>query len=222
MERPEEGVQDKLIQNDMQRVLLVLSLLITSVAQAQSIQVKNPLMWTDAPDPDIIRVGDYYYLVTTTMHLFPGGPVMRSRDLAHWETISYLFDEIRDTPRYDLQEGSVYGRGQWATSLRYHKGTFWALFVANDDPHMSMVFRTDDPAKGWTLHSRLPAYHDASLFFDDDGRVYVFFGSGDIHLVELEPDLTGEKRGGVRRRLLVAEYGKTRDCLSKFEHRGAV
>ena len=60
MERPEEGVQDKLIQNDMQRVLLVLSLLITSVAQAQSIQVKNPLMWTDAPDPDIIRVGDYY------------------------------------------------------------------------------------------------------------------------------------------------------------------
>lgn len=73
MERPEEGVQDKLIQNDMQRVLLVLSLLITSVAQAQSIQVKNPLMWTDAPDPDIIRVGDYYYLVTTTMHLFPGG-----------------------------------------------------------------------------------------------------------------------------------------------------
>lgn len=206
----------------MQRVLLVLSLLITSVAQAQSIQVKNPLMWTDAPDPDIIRVGDYYYLVTTTMHLFPGGPVMRSRDLAHWETISYLFDEIRDTPRYDLQEGSVYGRGQWATSLRYHKGTFWALFVANDDPHMSMVFRTDDPAKGWTLHSRLPAYHDASLFFDDDGRVYVFFGSGDIHLVELEPDLTGEKRGGVRRRLLVAEYGKTRDSLSKFEHRGAV
>lgn len=73
MERPEEGVQDKLIQNDMQRVLLVLSLLITSVAQAQSIQVKNPLMWTDAPDPDIIRVGDYYYLVTTTMHLFLEG-----------------------------------------------------------------------------------------------------------------------------------------------------
>lgn len=51
MERPEEGVQDKLIQNDMQRVLLVLSLLITSVAQVQSIHVKNPLMWTDAPAP---------------------------------------------------------------------------------------------------------------------------------------------------------------------------
>lgn len=163
--------------------------------------VENPYMWTDVPDPDIIRVGEYYYLVTTTMHLFPGGPIMRSSDMVHWETVSYLFDEIHDTPRYDLREGTVYGRGQWATSLRYHNGTFWALFVANDDPHRSMVFRTDDPARGWTLHSRLPAYHDASLFFDDDGRVYVYYGSGDIHLVELMPDLSAEKPGGIRRTL---------------------
>lgn len=165
------------------------------------IQVKNPFIWADCPDPDIIRVGDYYYLVSTTMHMFPGAPIMRSQDLVHWETVSYLFDSITDTPRYDLQEGTVYGRGQWATSLRYHDGTFWALFVANDDPHKSMVFRTDDPAKGWTLHSRLPAYHDSSLFFDDDGRVYVFSGSGDIKLVELTADLTAEKAGGVRKTL---------------------
>lgn len=167
----------------------------------QTIQVKNPFIWADCPDPDIIRVGDYYYLVSTTMHMFPGAPIMRSTDLVHWQTVSYLFDSIKDTPRYDLQEGTVYGRGQWATSLRYHKGTFWALFVANDDPHKSMVFRTDDPAKGWTLHSRLPAYHDSSLFFDDDDRVYVFSGSGDIKLVELNADLTAEKPGGIRKTL---------------------
>ena len=171
-------------------------------AQPQNrIQVKNPFIWADTPDPDIIRVGEYYYLVTTTMHLFPGGSIMRSSDLVHWETVSYLFDEIKDTPRYDLKEGSVYGRGQWATSLRYHKGTFWALFVANDDPHKSMVFKTTDPTKGWTLHSRLPAYHDSSLFFDDDDRVYVFSGSGDIKLVELTADLTAEKPGGIRKTL---------------------
>ena len=64
-----------------------------------------------------------------------------------------------------------------------------------------MVFRTDDPAKGWKLHSRLPAYHDSSLFFDDDDRVYVFSGSGDIKLVELEPDLSAEKQGGIRKTL---------------------
>lgn len=201
----------------MKKIVVTLSILCaaSSLAVAQNvavselpevktqptIQVKNPFMWTDAPDPDIIRVGDYYYLVTTTMHLFPGAPIMRSTDLVHWETVSYLFDEIKDTPRYDLKEGTVYGRGQWATSLRYHKGTFWALFVANDDPHKSMVFKTDDPAKGWKLHSRLPAYHDSSLFFDDDDRVYVFSGSGDINLVELTADLTAEKPGGIRKKL---------------------
>ena len=177
----------------------------TTIPQDDEVQQKtsiaNPYLWADFPDPDIIRVGEYYYLVTTTMHLFPGGPIMRSRDLINWEVVSYLFDSINDTPRYDLKGGSVYGRGQWATSLRYHDGTFWALFVANDDPHKSMVFKTTDPTKGWTLHSRLPAYHDSSLFFDDDGRVYVFSGSGNIHLTELEPDLTAEKEGGVNKNL---------------------
>ena len=189
----------------MKKIASIFAILCTFIAMvtasAQGMRVKNPYMWTDAPDPDIIRVGEYYYLVTTTMHLFPGAPVMRSSDMVHWQTVSYLFDEIHDTSRYDMQEGTVYGRGQWATSLRYHEGTFWALFVANDEPHKSMVFRTDDPTKGWTLHSRLPAYHDASLFFDDDGRVYVFSGSGDIRLVELEPDLTAEKQGGMRKTL---------------------
>ena len=51
-------------------------------------RVKNAYIWSDYPDPDIIRVGDYYYLVTTTMHLFPGGPIMRSKDLVNWETVS--------------------------------------------------------------------------------------------------------------------------------------
>lgn len=187
-------------------VMLVLAMGFTQEANAQmetskKVTINNPYIWSDYPDPDIIRVGDYYYLVTTTMHLFPGGPIMRSRDLTNWEVVSYLCDAIKDTPRYDLNEGTVYGRGQWATSLRYNNGTFWALFVANDDPHKSMVFKTDDPAKGWTLHSRLPAYHDSSLFFDDNGRVYVFSGSGNIHLVELKPDLTDVKPGGIDKHL---------------------
>lgn len=165
-----------------------------------STEVPNPWMWSDVPDPDIIRVGEYYYLVSTTMHLMPGGPIMRSRDLVNWETVSYLFDQIKDTPRYDLTdpegEGTVYGRGQWATSIRYHNGTFWALFSANDAPHKSCLYRTDDPAKGWVLHSRLPHFHDCSLFFDDDDRCYVFSGS-EVRVVELNETLTDVKEGGL-------------------------
>ena len=170
-----------------------------AAADQQQVQVHNPWMWSDVPDPDIIRVGEYYYLVSTTMHLMPGAPVMRSRDLVTWQTVSYLFDEIHDTPRYDLHEGTVYGRGQWATSLRYHEfksgpmqgeKLFFALFTSNDDPHRSWLYKTADPTQGWTLVARLPHYHDASLLFDDDDRCYVYHDGGAVHLSRLTPDLS--------------------------------
>lgn len=155
----------------------------------------NPVLWADLPDPDVIRVGDYFYMVSTTMHLMPGAPIMRSKDLVNWELVSYLFDKLTDTPKYDMEGGTVYGRGQWATSIRYHKGKFYALFSPNDAPFRSYIYTTDDPAKGWKLHARMNHFHDASLFFDDDDRVYVFSGTG--KLTELKPDLTGIKEGGV-------------------------
>ena len=52
----------------------------------------NPVIWADVPDPDVIRVGDDFYMVSTTMHLVPGAPVMHSKDLVNWEVISYLYD----------------------------------------------------------------------------------------------------------------------------------
>ena len=101
------------------------------------------------------------------MHLMPGGPVYESTDLVHWTLASYLFDRLSDSPLYDLHGGTSYGRGQWATSLKYHDGTFYALFCTNDPQGGadSYVFATNDPRKGWTLHSRLPHFHDPSLFF---------------------------------------------------------
>ena len=165
----------------------------------------NPMIWADYPDPDIIRVGEYYYMVTTTMHVMPGGPIMRSRDLIHWETISYLFDGLHDTPAYDLIGGTKYGQGQWATSLRYHNGRFYALFVTNGVPG-TWIYTTDDPNQGWHLHAHLKGfYHDASLFFDDDGHVYIFSGSGSVDITELTPDLKTEKEDGFRRHLEVQD-----------------
>ncbi|MBP3211322.1 MAG: family 43 glycosylhydrolase, partial [Prevotella sp.] len=94
--------------------------------------IANPMLWADVPDPDVIRVGDTFYMVSTTMHLMPGAPVMKSKDLKNWETVGYIFDRLTDSPKYDLQEGTVYGRGQWATSLKYHKGKFYALLAPNE------------------------------------------------------------------------------------------
>lgn len=157
----------------------------------------NPLIWADVPDPDVIRVGEDYYMVTTTMHMMPGCPVMHSRDLVNWEVISYVFDALDDTPSYRLEGGTVYGKGQWATSLRYHNGLYYVLFSPNDHPYKSYIYTAENPAGPWKLHSRPKHFHDSSLLFDDDGRVYVFSGSGNIRLTELDSDLKDVKAGGV-------------------------
>jgi beta-xylosidase len=152
--------------------------------------IKNPMLWADVPDPDVIRVGDTFYLVSTTMHLMPGAPVMASKDLKNWETVGYIFDKLTDSPKYDLQEGTAYGRGQWATSLKYHNGRFYALLAPNEQGKMgdTYIFSAEKAEGPWTIVSRMRHFHDCSLFFDDDGRVYVIYGTGE--LMELKPDLS--------------------------------
>ena len=153
-------------------------------------KVQNPMLWADVPDPDVIRVGDTFYLVSTTMHLMPGAPIMKSKDLKNWETIGYIFDKLTDSPKYDLQEGTAYGRGQWATSLKYHNGKFYALLAPNEQGAMgdTYIFTADKAEGPWKILSRMRHFHDCSLFFDDDNRVYVIYGTGEM--MELKPDLS--------------------------------
>ena len=153
-------------------------------------KIQNPMLWADVPDPDIIRVGDTFYLVSTTMHLMPGAPIMKSKDLKNWETIGYIFDKLTDSPKYDMQEGTAYGRGQWATSLKYHKGRFYALLAPNEQGPMgdTYIFTAEKAEGPWTILSRMRHFHDCSLFFDDDNRVYVIYGTGEM--MELKADLS--------------------------------
>ena len=153
-------------------------------------KIQNPMIWADCPDPDVIRVGDTFYMVTTTMHLMPGAPVMASKDLKNWQTVGYIFDRLTDSPKYDLLEGTAYGRGQWATSLKYHNGKFYALLAPNERGKMgdTYIFTADKAEGPWTIVSRMRHFHDCSLFFDDDGRVYVVYGTGE--LMELKSDLS--------------------------------
>ena len=158
----------------------------------------NPVVWADVPDVDVIRVGDSFYMVSTTMHLMPGAPIMKSKDLVNWETVNYIFPKLTDSPKYDMKEGTVYGRGQWATSLQYHRGKFYALFAPNDNPGGETYICTADDIEGkWTIHSRLQHFHDAALFFDDDDKAYVVYGTGEM--VQLNTDLTDVVPGSHRK-----------------------
>jgi Beta-xylosidase len=167
----------------------------------------NPIMWADVPDLSVTRSGSDFYLISTTMHLMPGAPIMKSKDLVHWEPVSYVFDKLNDTPKYDLSEGTVYGRGQWASSIRYHKGRYYVLFSPNDDPHKAYIYTTANPSGKWEVLSRTPHFHDASLFFDDNDRVYVFSGTGSLR--ELKGDLSGVKPDGVNMKIFERDSEET-------------
>lgn len=157
----------------------------------------NPVIYADVPDVDVIRVGSDFYMVSTTMHLMPGVPIMKSKDLVNWEIISYVVPEIKDSPAYDLEGGNVYGQGQWATSLRYHNGKFYVFFATNR-PQKTYIYSAANPAGKWNKEMDLNVlFHDTSLLFDDDGKVYVAGGGSNIRLQELKSDLSGVKQGGV-------------------------
>ena len=178
-----------------QHILLILAIIACWGCQTkQSLTpFTNPVINADLPDMSITRHGNEFYLISTTMHMMPGAPVMKSTDLVHWEIASYVFDKLTDTSKYDLVDGTVYGRGQWASSIRYHKGKYYVLFSPNDVPFRSYIYSTTDPSGQWELVSRTQHFHDASLFFDDDGKVYVFSGTGSLK--ELKSDLSGVKEG---------------------------
>ena len=171
-------------------LLNTLSLIADDYETMKTEKIQNPMLWADVPDPDIIRVGDTFYLVSTTMHLMPGAPIMKSKDLKNWETVGYIFDKLTDSPKYDLQQGTVYGRGQWATSLKYHNGKFYALLAPNEAGPMgdTYIFSAEKAEGPWKIVSRMRHFHDCSLFFDDDSRVYVVYGTGEM--MELKPDLS--------------------------------
>jgi len=159
----------------------------------------NPLTGMDHPDPDVIRVGDTYYMICTTMHFFPGGEILRSYDLINWEPCTYIYDTLEHTSGERLEgEETIYGHGMWAASLRYHNGKFYAVFIAHEWDR-TFLFTADRIEGPWVKSYIEGIYHDPSLLFDDDGRTYIVYGNRDIHLTELNEDLTAPKQGGIDR-----------------------
>src|ERR1044072_3525888 len=144
----------------------------------------------------IVRVGGTYYMSSTTMHMSPGVPIMRSQDLINWTLVNYAYDTLANVDELNLQNGkSTYGRGSWASCIRYYNGLFYVSTFAQTTGK-TYIYTTKDPEKGpWKATSFKPAYHDHSLFFDDDGRIYMIYGGGKLKLIELNSDLSGKKPG---------------------------
>lgn len=155
---------------------------------------KNPLMWGDWPDPDVIRVGDDFYFISTSMHYVPGCPIAKSHDLVNWQMAGYAVPRFDEDPRYDLKGGNRYVNGSWASTIRFHDGLFYVGFCTPgpQEGHFSMC--TASKVSGpWTRAIFREYLYDPGLLFDDDGKVYVVHGQDTLYVTELNSDARSVK-----------------------------
>ncbi|MDE6498515.1 MAG: glycoside hydrolase 43 family protein [Muribaculaceae bacterium] len=154
----------------------------------------NPILYDEFSDPDIIRVGDTFYVAGTTMHTVPGVVILESKDLVNWNFLSYCTERLDFGPGFDLAEGqNRYGGGIWAPCIRYHNGTFYV--ISNINGTGTQVYAAENPAGPWRHLPSDFTIHDSSVLFDDDGRVYAVYGYDCVRVVELKPDLSGIVEG---------------------------
>jgi beta-xylosidase len=155
----------------------------------------NPLFYGEFEDPDIIRVGDDYYLVGTTMHMNPALEILHSKDLVNWELVGYCMERLDFGPAFRLEGGNIYGRGIWAPCIRYHQGTFYIF--SNINGVGLQVFRSKSIQGPWE-RNQLPGRHDLSVLFDDDlDKIFIISSAGNrgpdgsrtYPIEELAPDL---------------------------------
>jgi len=133
---------------------------------------KNPIIFADYSDPDVIRVEDDYYMVASSFNCQPGIPVLHSKDLVNWSIINYIYDRL-PLQRYEKMQP---GQGSWAPSIRYHKGTFYVYFCTPEDG--LFMASTTNPAKKWTLNliQNISNWEDPCPFWDTDGQAYLVHG----------------------------------------------
>ena len=164
----------------------------------------NPLFYDEFSDPDLIHVGDWFYLTGTTMHTMPGLPILRSKDLVNWEFVAYALEKLDLGPAFRLEDGkNIYGQGIWAPSFRYHDGKFYIF--SNVNGQTTQMFTASDPKGPWTRTPMKRSFHDLSVLFDD-GKAYVVWDHQAMHLAQLTDDLT-DIVPGTERVLFTADAG---------------
>lgn len=148
---------------------------------------RNPIIPGFHPDPSICRVGEDYYLVTSSFEYFPGVPVYHSRDMIHWRQIGHCLTRqsqlnlIHDAPLN-------YSYGIWAPTIRYYDGIY-TMITTNSSGGGNFLVTATDPAGEWSEPVWIePEIFDPSLFFDDDGKVY-YTKRGPTGIVQAEIDV---------------------------------
>lgn len=142
----------------------------TEEAGERTSSYRNPVLPGFHPDPSLVRVGEDYYLVTSSFEFFPGVPVHRSRDLVHWRLLGHALTRRSQIPL----EGAAPSRGIFAPTIRHHDGTFY-MITTNVSGGGNFYVTATDPAGPWSepVWIRGQGGIDPSLFFDEDGTVYL-------------------------------------------------
>jgi beta-xylosidase len=155
---------------------------------------QNPVLFADYSDPDVIRVGAQFYMVSSSFHLLPGIPVLASEDLVNWKIIGHVYDRFNFDPAYDLTRTNRYAQGCWAPAIRFHAGRFWVYFPT---PQEGIFMSTAKSAAGpWTPPvpvKQIAGWEDPCPFWDDDGKAYLVhsvLGAGPLILHRMSADGT--------------------------------
>lgn len=148
---------------------------------------KNPIIFADYSDPDVIRVEDDFYMVSSSFNCMPGIPVLHSGNLVNWKIIGHVYEKL-PLKKYDKP---VHGQGSWAPSIRFHNGLFYVYFCT---PHDGLfVATTSDPAGEWDLNlvEEVELWEDPCPFWDDDGNAYLVrskLRADILYLHKMSPD----------------------------------
>lgn len=150
----------------------------------------NPLLNADYSDPDVIRVGEKYYMICSDFH-FIGMQVLESEDMINWKLIGQVYSRF-DFPEYDKNER--YGGGSWAPAIRYHDGKFWIFFCSpNEGLFMSNATNPEGPWSPLLNVKNVGGWEDPCPLWDDDGQAYIGrsqLGGGPIIIHKMKPDGT--------------------------------
>jgi len=154
---------------------------------------QNPSLWQDLPDEEVIRVDDIFYMTASNMHYSPGAPILRSWDLVNWEYVGHAIPVLDFSPKYDLNGGQAYIKGDWASSLHYRKSNKTFYFLGCIEFSKTYIYTAPAAEGPWQKKASINnCYYDAGYLidYDDsaDDTMYVAYGSGNISVAQLSPD----------------------------------